>query len=70
MKRAFDRNGHLRKEVRAIMRSESKRIRKFFARNSHLCPRDLTLLVMSEVQLAGALANISRHPKRPAKRAE
>lgn len=70
MKRAFDRNGHLTKDVREIMRAESKRIRKFFARHGDVCPRDLTLLVMSEVQLAGALANLSRQPKRAAKRAE
>ncbi len=70
MRRAFDRNGHLTKDMRKILQAESKRIRRFFARHSKVCPRDLTLLVMSEVQLAGALANLSRQPKRAAKRAE
>jgi hypothetical protein len=64
MKRAFDRKGHLRKDVQSVLKAEKRRIRKFFAKHSDICPRDLTLLLMSEVQLAGALANISRQQTR------
>ena len=70
MKRAFDRKGYLRKDVKKIIHAEGNRIRRFYARNRDICPRDLTLLLLGEVQLAGALANIDRQAVQPGERDE
>lgn len=68
MKRAFTRAGYLRDDVKTILRAEGNRIRSFFAKHPDICPRDLTFLLNSEINLAGALAHAEQQWKRKRKR--